>query len=120
MVAVKGKDSILKETALVSIQHILVSKYNVSSDLAATLIKRSKIDQIFDRNAEIASHTSNKTWAQRAYEQLHEDENKNENEGKNEHEYEHVSECAVHEVVKTTRYSRKRKVNVSELQVSSE
>ena len=97
MVSVKEKDSVLKETALVSIQNILVSQYKVSSNLAATLIKRSKIDQIFDKNAEIAAHTSNKTWAQRAYEQLNESDN--------------VSGYAVHEVVKASKYSRKRKVN---------
>lgn len=97
MVSVKEKDSVLKETALASIQNILVSQYKVPGNLAATLIKRSKIDQIFDKNAEIASHTSNKTWAQRAYEQLNENDN--------------VSGYAVHEVVKTPRYSGKRKVN---------
>lgn len=70
MVSVRGNDIVLKEAALASIQNILVSQYKVSASLAATLIKRSKIDQIFDRNAEIAAHTSNKTWAQRAYGQL--------------------------------------------------
>ena len=72
LVSVKGKDFVLKENALASIQNILVSHYKVPGSLAVTLIKRSKIDQIFDRNAEIAAHTSNKTWAQRAYEQLNE------------------------------------------------
>lgn len=93
MVSVKEKDSVLKETALASIQNILVSQYKVSDNLAATLIKRSKIDQIFDRNAEIAAHTSNKSWAQRAYEQLNKSDN--------------VSGYVVHEVVKTSKYSRK-------------
>lgn len=97
MVSLKKKDSMLKETALASIQNILVSKYKVPGDLAAILVKRSKIDQIFDRNAEIAAHTSNKTWAQRAYEQLNENDN--------------VSGYAVNDVNKTSRYSRKRKVN---------
>lgn len=96
MVSVKEKDSVLKETALASIQNILVSQYKVPGNLAATLIKRSKIDQIFDRNAEIAAHTSNKSWAQRAYEQLNKSD--------------YVSGYVVHEAVKTSKYSRK--VNV--------
>lgn len=97
IVSLKKKDSMLKETALASIQNILVSQYKVPGNLAAILVKRSKIDQIFDRNAEIAAHTSNKTWAQRAYEHLNENDN--------------VSGYAVHNVEKTSRYSRKRKVN---------
>lgn len=64
---------LLKDIALTSIQNILVTQYNVPKNLAYTLIQHSKIDQIFERNAEIASHTSNKTWAKRAYENFNED-----------------------------------------------
>ncbi len=60
------------EAAITSIQNILVTQYNISEEMADILVKRSKIDQIFDRNAEIAAHTSNKTWVRRAYEQLNE------------------------------------------------
>ncbi|MCM1112805.1 MAG: hypothetical protein NC399_06080 [Muribaculum sp.] len=70
MLSMQNKNSVLKETALKSIINILITQYNVSRDMAWMLIQQSKIDQIFDRNAEIASHTSNKTWAKRAYEQL--------------------------------------------------
>ncbi len=72
MLAMKNTNAILKEAALTSIQHILVTQYDISEEMADILVKRSKIDQIFDRNAEIAAHTSNKTWARRAYEQLNE------------------------------------------------
>lgn len=74
MVSMQKKNAGLKDTALASIQNILVSQYNVSKNLAYTLIRRSKIDQIFDRDAEIAAHTSNKTWAQRAYEQINDND----------------------------------------------
>lgn len=68
MVSMQKNNSVLKETAIKSIINILVTQYNVSRDMAWMLIQDSKIDQIFDRSAEIASHTSNKTWAKRAYE----------------------------------------------------
>ena len=98
MTSMKEKDYALKKTALASIQNILVSQYNVPSNLAPILIKRSKIDQIFDRNAEIAAHTSNKTWAQRAYEKLNTNDN--------------VSRYATRKISKTAKYARKRKINV--------
>lgn len=74
MLSMQEENALLKEAALTSIHNILVTQYNVPRNLAYTLIRRSKIDQIFDRNAEIASHTSNKTWARRAYEQLNADD----------------------------------------------
>lgn len=74
MVSMQKKNAGLKNTALASIQNILVSQYDVSKNLAYTLIRRSKIDQIFDRDAEIAAHTSNKTWAQRAYEHINDND----------------------------------------------
>lgn len=97
MIPVKEKDYKLKNAALASIQKILVSQYKVPSNLATTLIKRSKIDQIFDRNAEIAAHTSNKTWAQRAYEQLSENDK--------------VSRLAKRNVSKTSKYTGKKKIH---------
>lgn len=74
MLSAHENNDLLKKDALTSICNILISRYDLTEDLANELIKRSKIDQIFDRNAEIASHTSYKTWAQRAYEQLEEDD----------------------------------------------
>lgn len=62
-----------------------------------------KIDLILDdvknlrKPFEIVTHTSNKTWAQRAYEQLLENDN--------------IPGYVAHDVVKASRYSRKRKVN---------
>lgn len=95
--AMRKKDNKLKKTALDSIQKILVSQYKVPNSLAPILIKRSKIDQIFDRNAEIAAHTSNKTWAQRAHEQL----NKND----------YVLRSEPHKVSKMSKPARRRKIN---------
>lgn len=70
MMSMQKKNAGLKNTALASIQNILVTQYNITKNQAYILIRRSKIDQIFDRDAEIAAHTSNKTWARRAYEHL--------------------------------------------------
>ncbi len=70
MMSMQKKNAGLKHTALASIQNILVTQYNITKNQAYILIRRSKIDQIFDRDAEIAAHTSNKTWARRAYEHL--------------------------------------------------
>lgn len=97
MISMEKKDYVLKKTALDSIQKILVSQYKVPSSLAPILIKRSKIDQIFDRNAEIAAHTSNKTWAQRAHEQLNANDN--------------VLRSTPHNVSKTSKSARRRKIN---------
>lgn len=61
---------LLKEEALASIQNILIKQYNISKNLAHKLIQDSKIEQIFERNIEVALHTSNKTWAKRIYENI--------------------------------------------------
>ena len=68
-VTMKEDNLSLKKNALSAIRQILVAQYGVSEEQAFQMIEDSKIEIFFDRNAEIAAHTSYRTWAQRVYEQ---------------------------------------------------
>lgn len=70
-VSTMKKESLsLKKVSLSAIGQILVTQYGVSREQACQMIKDSGIELIFDRNAEMAAHTSYRTWAQRVYEQF--------------------------------------------------
>lgn len=68
----KKDDLSLKEDSLSAISHILITQYNMSGEQARQMIKDSGIETFFDRNAEMAAHTSYRTWAQRVYERAQE------------------------------------------------
>lgn len=57
----------LKKAALSIIREILVSEYKIPASNASALIKLSGVEEAFNKDAELAGHTSYKTWAQRAY-----------------------------------------------------
>ncbi len=68
----KKEDLSLKEVSLSAIRQILVAQYSVSEEQAGQMIEDSGIEIFFERDAEIAAHTSYRTWAQRVYEQVKE------------------------------------------------
>lgn len=68
-VTMKEDNLSLKKNALSAIRQILNTQYGVSGDQACQMIEDSGIEILFDRNAEMAAHTSYRTWAQRVYEQ---------------------------------------------------
>lgn len=68
----KKEDLSLKEVSLSAIRQILVAQYSVSEEQADQMIEDSGIEIFFDRDAQIAAHTSYRTWAQRVYEQVKE------------------------------------------------
>lgn len=59
----------LKQISLSAIRRILVTQYGASMEQASYMIENSGVALIFDRNAEVAAHTSYRTWAKRIYEQ---------------------------------------------------
>ncbi|MCM1119846.1 MAG: hypothetical protein NC543_10885 [bacterium] len=57
----------LKKDSLSAIRQILVTQYAVSKAQANQMLRASGILDAFNRNAEMAAHTSYRTWAKRAY-----------------------------------------------------
>lgn len=57
----------LKEISLSAIRHILITQYDVPDEVACRMMEDSGIEMLFDKDAEMAAHTSYRTWAQRVY-----------------------------------------------------
>lgn len=68
ILTMKKEEPQLKDVSLDAICQILVAQYDVSVEQACQMINDSGIELFFDRDAEMAAHTSYRTWAQRVYE----------------------------------------------------
>lgn len=70
VLAIKKESHSLKAVSLSAIKQILVRQYGVSEKQARQMMTASGVEHVFDRNVEMAAHTSYRTWAQRIYEQF--------------------------------------------------